>query len=91
VPGRLPDPSPRATEGLRRLQTEPLPRAVREPAVDDVEPAPVSPAPDVRPTSSAQGELATPSSAQAERATPSTSEAWPTTPSPRDGAGAPLD
>jgi hypothetical protein len=38
VPGRLPDPSPRAGDRVRRLQTEPLPRAARGPADGDAVP-----------------------------------------------------
>jgi hypothetical protein len=35
VPGRLPDPGPGAQDRIRRLQTEPLPRAVQGPADED--------------------------------------------------------
>jgi hypothetical protein len=84
VPGRLPDPSPRATERLRRLQTEVLPRTVREPAVEDANE-------DLRPEQTA--EPVTPSSAEAERGTPSTSQASQAArpvPSPADDPEAPV-
>ncbi|GAA2728520.1 hypothetical protein [Cellulomonas aerilata] len=70
MPGRLPDPGPRATERLRRLQTEPLPRAARGPAADDV-------VPETSHRSEAQAERTTPSTGEAERRTPSTSRVQP--------------